>query len=46
MFKKGTQQGKGFSFRAFEITIPARPYLAINQEDEEKIIDKITKYHT
>lgn len=44
-FKKGTIKGQGFSFKAYTVTIPARPYLGLNQQDDNKILNAIDNFH-
>jgi phage gpG-like protein len=36
-FKKGTKEGRGFTFGERKIAIPARPYLGISKADGEEI---------
>lgn len=43
-FKKGTTPGKGLTFRAHTITIPARPYLALTDRNHRRIVSEIAIY--
>ncbi len=43
-FKKGTTAGRGFTIRAHETRIPARPYLGISREDSGRIAGIVERY--
>jgi len=45
-FKKGGGTlGKGFTFKAHSITIPARPFLKLNDDDIKEIENAVSKYY-
>lgn len=43
-FKKGTTSGKGYSFKAHSINIPARPYLALTGRNHRRIVAELVAY--
>ena len=43
-FKKGTKEGKGFTFKAYEITIPPRPFMVIREPEIDEIIGAVEKH--
>ncbi|MGB5218562.1 MAG: phage virion morphogenesis protein [Smithella sp.] len=43
-FKKGTTAGRGFTFGAHSIKIPARPFLGLSKANSDEIINIINEY--
>lgn len=43
-FKKGTRPGRGFSYGAYTINLPPRPFLQLNEADAETIEQAIINY--
>lgn len=43
-FKKGTEAGKGFLYKARTIRIPARPFMVLPDEDLEGLNKTVSKY--
>lgn len=43
-FKKGTTAGRGFTFGARRIAIPARPFLGVSATDSNSIVGHINRY--
>jgi len=43
-FKKGSKRGRGFSFKAYRIVIPPRPYMLIREPEVDEIIEAIENH--
>ncbi|MBZ0197257.1 MAG: phage virion morphogenesis protein [Ignavibacteriales bacterium] len=43
-FRRGTSGGKGFTFRAHSIIIPARPYIALTEKNHRIIVSEIARF--